>query len=77
MKTKFCRNLSGEYRFRASFWGRPVLQVEYLWHGIGPYEMPSEEGVKRDRYDWRDADTEDLLHPALRRLLPAKTDEIA
>jgi len=64
--------LTGRVRFRPALWGRVILQVQYVWHGIGPGERPSPERIRKDRFDWRDADPMDLSHPTLRWMIDSE-----
>jgi hypothetical protein len=61
--------ITGRTQFRRALFGRVILQVEYIWHGIDAGERPSLEAVKMDRFAWRDATSLDLSHPALRWII--------
>lgn len=60
--------LTGRFRFRPA-WSGVVLEVEFAWHG-----MPAYSTVVGRNIEWRRADMVDLLHPALRRLLPQQLE---
>jgi len=61
-------NLTGEYRFRRSLFGRVVLEVRECWHGerLDNWTCHLEPWTK---YRWRNATAIDLLSPKLRPLI--------
>ena len=56
--------LTGKFRFRKSFWGRIVLQVE---DEVKPFWPRSKSGAPKRR--WRDATLVDLAAPEMRPLI--------
>jgi hypothetical protein len=56
--------LTGKYRFRKTFWGKIVLQLE---EEVKPFWSRSKPGPLKPR--WRDASLMDLAAPEMRPLI--------